>query len=218
MKSCLFDQLPGLWNLLRKIWIIPSKNSFRLFSSGFSHMPFNLFRATLVCHTRRPVKKSGQNSWLTGRISVGEQCSTCPPTPVVSISSRKGKPPGQERFSCPPILLSWPQPNFTRSITDRFSSSMFQQNSVLMEIDMLLQSKFSTKYNERQICLINYLKNQMKPGSNFFKSKYIAKDTGLSSKEVGTNMALLSEICPEFKIERYSYSNSTTWLVTTPQV
>ena len=31
-----------------------------------------------------------------------------------------------------------------------------------MEIDMLLQSKFSTKYNERQICLINYLKNQMK--------------------------------------------------------
>ena len=57
---------------------------------------------------------------------------------------------------------------------------------------MLLQSKFLTKYNERQICLINYLKNQMKPGSNFFKSKYIAKDTGLSSKEVGTNMALLS--------------------------
>ncbi|ABD42157.1 hypothetical protein Mhun_2457 [Methanospirillum hungatei JF-1] len=83
---------------------------------------------------------------------------------------------------------------------------------------MLLQSKFPIKYNERQICLINYLKCQMKPGSNFFKSKYIARDTGLSSKEVGTNMALLSEICPDFKIERYSYSNSTTWLVTVPQV
>ena len=87
-----------------------------------------------------------------------------------------------------------------------------------MEIDMLLKSKFTLKYNERQICLIEYLKNQMKPGLNFFKSKYIAKDTGLSSKEVGTNMALLSENCPEFKIERYSYSNSTTWLVTSPQV
>lgn len=84
--------------------------------------------------------------------------------------------------------------------------------------DMLLTSRFSRKYNERQICLINYLKSQLKPGSNFFKSKYIAKDTGLSSKEVGTNMAILSEICPEFKIERYSYSNSTTWLVTVPQV
>ena len=85
-------------------------------------------------------------------------------------------------------------------------------------IDMLLTNRFSRKYNERQICLINYLKSQLKPGSNFFKFKYIAKDTGLSSKEVGTNMAILSEICPEFKIERYSYSNSTTWLVTMPQV
>ncbi|KAF5090731.1 hypothetical protein KHC33_16320 [Methanospirillum sp. J.3.6.1-F.2.7.3] len=82
----------------------------------------------------------------------------------------------------------------------------------------MILTKFSNNYNERQICLIDYLKSQMKPGSNFFKSKYIAKDTGLSSKEVGTNMAILSEICPEFKIERYSYSNSTTWLVTTPQV
>ncbi|MGV8108113.1 DUF7123 family protein [Methanospirillum sp.] len=108
--------------------------------------------------------------------------------------------------------------NFTRPITrPDFLLQFIQQNSVLMEIDMLLQSKFATTYNENQICLIDYLKNQMKPGSNFFKSKYIAKDTGLSSKEVGTNMALLSEICPEFKIERYSYSNSTTWLVTSPQ-
>jgi hypothetical protein len=89
---------------------------------------------------------------------------------------------------------------------------------VLMEIDMLVQNELPKKYNERQICLIQYLKSQMKPGSNFFKSKYIARETGLSSKEVGTNMALLSEICPDFTIERYSYSNSTTWLVTAPQV
>lgn len=87
-----------------------------------------------------------------------------------------------------------------------------------MEIDMLLQSKFDTTYNERQICLMNYLKNTVKPGANFFKSKYIAKDTGLSSKEVGTNMALLAEMCHEFKIERYSYSNSTTWLITASQI
>ena len=36
--------------------------------------------------------------------------------------------------------------------------------SLIMEIDMLLKSKFTLKYNERQICLIEYLKNQMKPG------------------------------------------------------
>ncbi len=71
-----------------------------------------------------------------------------------------------------------------------------------------------TSYNERQIRLIEYLKGQVKAGKNFFKSKYIARETGLSSKEVGTNMGLLAETCPEFIIQKYSYSNSTTWLVT----
>ncbi|PWR70443.1 hypothetical protein ACKUB1_15485 [Methanospirillum stamsii] len=78
---------------------------------------------------------------------------------------------------------------------------------------MYPKSRFSAKYNENQITLINYLKEQVHNGRCFLKSKYIAKDVGLSSKEVGTNMAILSEICPEFLIERYSYSNSTTWLV-----
>ena len=78
---------------------------------------------------------------------------------------------------------------------------------------MYPKSRFSTKYNENQITLITYLKDQVHNGRCFLKSKYIAKDLGLSSKEVGTNMAILSEICPDFSIERYSYSNSTTWLV-----
>ena len=51
-------------------------------------------------------------------------------------------------------------------------------------------------------------------GGRFFKAKYIAKDLGLSSKEVGTNLAILSEICDELDISRWSYSNSTTWMVT----
>jgi len=78
---------------------------------------------------------------------------------------------------------------------------------------MISKSRFSTKYNDNQITLINYLKSQIHNGRCFLKSKYIAKELGLSSKEVGTNMAILSEICPDFTIERYSYSNSTTWLV-----
>jgi len=83
---------------------------------------------------------------------------------------------------------------------------------------MFTSSKFSINYNERQLCLINYLEKEVKAGRNFFKSKYIASDTGLSSKEVGTNMGILAETCPKFRIERYSYSNSTTWLVTASQV
>ena len=82
---------------------------------------------------------------------------------------------------------------------------------------MLVSKKFSEHYNERQIRLINYLKGRLISGKGFFKSKYIAQETGLSSKEVGTNMAILSEICPDFSIVRYSYSNSTTWLVTACQ-
>jgi hypothetical protein len=78
---------------------------------------------------------------------------------------------------------------------------------------MFINNTIRTNYNDRQICLINYLKTQVKEGKNFFKSKYIARETGLSSKEVGTNMGILAETCPEFTIEKYSYSNSTTWLI-----
>jgi len=83
---------------------------------------------------------------------------------------------------------------------------------------MLLHTRFNTSYNERQICLIEYLKSRLTSGKCFFKSKYIARELGLSSKEVGTNMGILAETCPEFTIEKYSYSNSTTWLVTPSQV
>ena len=80
---------------------------------------------------------------------------------------------------------------------------------------MIINSTFSNTYNERQICLINYLKSRVHSGKGFFKSKYIAKETGLSPKEVGTNMGILAETCLEFSISKYSYSNSTTWMVTT---
>jgi uncharacterized protein with gpF-like domain len=76
----------------------------------------------------------------------------------------------------------------------------------------------TTGYNERQIRLLEYLDNQVKTGKNFFKSKFIARDTGMSSKEVGTNMGLLAESCTKFSIQKYSYSNSTTWLITASQV
>ena len=79
---------------------------------------------------------------------------------------------------------------------------------------MIATPQYSTPYNERQIRLITYLEQKAKAGKNFFKAKYIARETGLSSKEVGTNMGLLAENCPGFSIEKYSYSNSTTWLVT----
>jgi len=82
----------------------------------------------------------------------------------------------------------------------------------------MLITNQTTNYNERQIQLLEYLESRVKAGKNFFKSKYIAREIGLSSREVGTNMGILAETCPKFSIERYSYSNSTTWLITASQV
>ncbi|MCX6693344.1 MAG: hypothetical protein NT074_02145 [Methanomicrobiales archaeon] len=70
------------------------------------------------------------------------------------------------------------------------------------------------KYNETQAKIVQYLGKGLEVGKHYFKSKYIAHELGLSPKEVGTNMAILAEICQELAIKRWSYSNSTTWMVT----
>ena len=82
----------------------------------------------------------------------------------------------------------------------------------------MLITNTTTNYNERQIQLLEYLDTQVKAGKNLFKSKFIAREIGMSSKEVGTNMGILAEACTKFSIQKYSYSNSTTWLITASQV
>ncbi len=74
------------------------------------------------------------------------------------------------------------------------------------------------KYNETQHRIVHYLLGGLSRGKHYFKSKYIAKELGLSAKEVGTNMAILSEICQELAIIKWSYSNSTTWMVTSKAI
>jgi hypothetical protein len=84
----------------------------------------------------------------------------------------KGTPPVRREFHV--LRLFPPDQNELHPVYTRpdFLLQFIQQNSVLMEIDMLLQSKFTTTYNENQICLIDYLKTQMKPGSNFYVEVY----------------------------------------------
>ena len=77
-----------------------------------------------------------------------------------------------------------------------------------------LKESLIEKTNETQSKILGYLKAGIAKGGRFFKAKYIAQDLGLTSKEVGTNLAILSEICEELEISRWSYSNSTTWRVT----
>ena len=79
---------------------------------------------------------------------------------------------------------------------------------------MSTTKKIREKYNETQHKIVHYLQSGMTAGKQYFISKYIAKDLGLSPKEVGTNMAILADICKDLNIIRWSYSNSTTWMVT----
>ena len=74
------------------------------------------------------------------------------------------------------------------------------------------------RYNDTQSRILGYLKAGVAKGSRFFKTKYIATDLGLSSQEVGTSHAILSEFCEELDIQRWSYSNSTTWMVTSKTI
>lgn len=79
---------------------------------------------------------------------------------------------------------------------------------------MSTTTRIRDRYNESQDQIVQYLRSGLSKGKHYFKSKYIAMDLGLSSKEVGTNMAILAEICDDLTITRWSYSNSTTWMVT----
>jgi len=79
---------------------------------------------------------------------------------------------------------------------------------------MSTTTRIRDRYNESQDQIVQYLRSGLSKGKHYFKSKYIGMDLGLSSKEVGTNMAILAEICDDLTITRWSYSNSTTWMVT----
>jgi hypothetical protein len=80
-------------------------------------------------------------------------------------------------------------------------------------VSMLKKLDLKEQYNHSQEAIIEYLKNGIKEGKRFFKSKYIARDLGMSPKEVGTNMKILSDECGDLRIEKWSYSKSTTWRV-----
>ena len=76
------------------------------------------------------------------------------------------------------------------------------------------QNTTDGKSVETQSKILRYLKAYIAKGGRFIKAKYVAKDLGLTSKEVGTNLVILSEINDEINITKWSYSNSTTWHVT----
>lgn len=70
-------------------------------------------------------------------------------------------------------------------------------------------------YTEKQLLIISHLKRAISRGQVYFKSKQIASEIGLSSREIGSNMVILSNMSAELDIKQWGYSGaSTTWKVT----
>jgi hypothetical protein len=61
--------------------------------------------------------------------------------------------------------------------------------------------------------LADYLRGRVEDGNMYFKSKFIAEDVGLSSKEIGALIVKLQDSVDDLSIERWSYTGATTWRV-----
>lgn len=61
--------------------------------------------------------------------------------------------------------------------------------------------------------LKHYLREKASDGDLYFKSKFIADDVDLSSKEIGALMVKLSKSATDLEIEKWSYTSATTWRV-----
>lgn len=75
-------------------------------------------------------------------------------------------------------------------------------------------SAIETGYTPKQERLRRYLLRET-DGKSYFKSRLIGEDLEMSPKEVGANLATIAERDPTLSIERWGYSSSTTWMVST---
>jgi hypothetical protein len=69
--------------------------------------------------------------------------------------------------------------------------------------------------NPKEKIVAIYLREQVQAGKRYFKSRFIADDLDLSSKEIGAVMGKLKQQSDRLEIEKWGYTNGTTWRVTT---
>jgi len=64
---------------------------------------------------------------------------------------------------------------------------------------------------DRQI--LEYLRDSVARGEQYFRSKNIANQLGLSAKQVGSRLPKLDEETDDVEIEKWGRARSTTWRV-----
>jgi DNA-binding Lrp family transcriptional regulator len=62
--------------------------------------------------------------------------------------------------------------------------------------------------------ILEYLRDSVARGESYFRSKNIAEQLGLSSKQVGARLPKLAEQSEDVEIEKWGRARSTTWRVT----
>ncbi|WP_380678398.1 DUF7123 family protein [Salinigranum sp. GCM10025319] len=58
-----------------------------------------------------------------------------------------------------------------------------------------------------------YLRRRAEDGEFYFKSKFIASDVGLSTKEIGALLPEVRESATGIEVDEWAYANATTWRV-----
>lgn len=71
-----------------------------------------------------------------------------------------------------------------------------------------------TDYTDEERRILAYLSESVSKGERYFRSKNIAAQLGLSSKQVGVRLPKLAEKSEEVDIEKWGRAKSTTWKVT----
>jgi DNA-binding Lrp family transcriptional regulator len=70
-----------------------------------------------------------------------------------------------------------------------------------------------TGLSEEDRQILEFLRESVARGEQYFRSRAIAEQLGLSPKEVGTRLPKLDEESDEVDIEKWARARSTTWRV-----
>lgn len=62
--------------------------------------------------------------------------------------------------------------------------------------------------------ILDYLRESVSRGEQYVRSKTIAEQLGLSSKQVGARLPKLDEESDDVEIEKWGRARSTTWRIT----
>ena len=71
-----------------------------------------------------------------------------------------------------------------------------------------------TRVTDDEERLERYLRRRAADGDAYLKSKFIADDVGLTPSQVGLLLKRLRESEGDIDVEKWSYTNATTWRVT----